>query len=257
MAQRQKALLRSLFVVCAAVAGLLALSAPATAQVSIVPDQINGGGTQTVAFRLANERPDTKTTRLELTFPADPPIAYVKVDPVPGWTVTIRPRPLNPPVTVGGQTVSQVADALVLEGGPVGPGEFEQFLVTMGPLPADGKLAFEATQNFADGSTGHWGGQTAPVLTLGSGVAPGGVPAPASPEAQAANAPQTQPTAAPVKSSASGAPFALLWVALAVAVLVIALVYFRARRRAGTAHPDEIEHPEEIAHADEIEVEGR
>src|SRR5204862_247799 len=87
--------------VLATVLGLLALATPADAQVSIVPGAVKGGDTETFSFRLANQRSDTPSNRLELVFPQNPPIAFVQVDPVNGWTATIRPRPLNPPVKVG------------------------------------------------------------------------------------------------------------------------------------------------------------
>ena len=140
MSHGRKALSRTLSALLTAVLGVLALSAPAAAQVSIVPDRVAGGGTQTFAFRLANERADTKSTRLELVFPQNPPVAYVEVAPAQGWTATVRPRPLDPPLQAGGKVISEAAGTLVFEGGAVAPKQFEQFLVTMGPLPADGRL---------------------------------------------------------------------------------------------------------------------
>ncbi|MEV4142588.1 DUF1775 domain-containing protein [Amycolatopsis sp. NPDC049691] len=230
----------SLFALFAAVLGVLALAPPAAAQVSIVPDRVDGGGTHTFAFRLANERTDTKSTRLELVFPATPPVAYVKVDPAPGWTATVHPRPLNPPVEIGGKVVREVADALVVEGGAVAPRQFEQFLVTMGPLPADGRLLFEATQTFANGAVAHWNQATspAPAITFGSGpVAPAGEaggrqPVPAAVDAGAV-------PASPVPQPTGGPPFALLWGAFGLALVVIAVVGYRAhRRRLRSATPE-------------------
>ncbi|VVJ17485.1 Conserved membrane protein in copper uptake [Amycolatopsis camponoti] len=231
MAHRRKALPRTSFALLTAVLGVLALSPPAAAQVSIVPDRVDGGGTHTFAFRLANERADTKSTRLELVFPQTPPVAYVKVDPAPGWTATVRPRPLNPPIEVGGNVVREVADALVVEGGAVAPRQFEQFLVTMGPLPADGRLLFEATQTFANGMVAHWNQTTspAPAITFGTG--------PAAPAAETAGQQPVQATndaAVPVGQvprSTGGPPFAALWGAFGLALVVIAAVGYRAHRR--------------------------
>src|SRR5438067_7302002 len=147
-----KFLPRALFALLAAVIGLLALAPPALARVDILPDQAAGGDTETFAFRFANEQTDTASTRLELDFPQDPPIAFVQVDPVPGWTATITPRPLNPPAKVDGHVVSQVAASIVLQGGSIPPHQFEQFMITMGPLPKDGRLVFSSVQTFANGS---------------------------------------------------------------------------------------------------------
>ncbi len=231
MAHRRIALSRTMFALLTAVLGVLALAPPTAAQVSIVPDRVDGGGTHTFAFRLANERADTKSTRLELVFPPTPPVAYVKVDAPPGWTATVRPRPLNPPVEAGGTVVREVADTLVVEGGAVAPRQFEQFLVTMGPLPADGKLLFEATQAFANGTVAHWNQATspAPAITFGAG-----------PVAPAAEAGAQQPVPAAgdvavpadqVPQSTGGPPFAVLWGAFGLALVVIAVVGYRAHRR--------------------------
>ncbi|WP_439382832.1 DUF1775 domain-containing protein [Amycolatopsis lexingtonensis] len=222
----------SLFALLTAALGVLALAPPAAAQVSIVPDRVDGGGTHTFAFRLANERTDTKSTRLELVFPPTPPVAYVKVDAPPGWTATVRPRPLNPPVEAGGTLIREVADTLVVEGGAVAPRQFEQFLVTMGPLPADGKLLFEATQTFANGMVAHWNQKTspAPAITFGAGpVAPAAEagaqqPGPAADDAAAVPVDQ-------VPQSTGGPPFAVLWGAFGLALVVIAVVGYRAHRR--------------------------
>ncbi|HWD02085.1 MAG TPA: DUF1775 domain-containing protein [Amycolatopsis sp.] len=232
MAHRWKALFRTSFALLTAVLGVLALCPPAAAQVSIVPDHVDGGGgTQTFAFRLANERADTKSTRLELVFPQTPPVAYVKVDPVPGWTVTVRPRPLNPPIEAGGKVVREVADAIVIEGGAVAPKQFEQFVVAMGPLPADGRLLFEATQTFANGAVAHWNQTTspAPAITFGAGAA-----APAS-ETQVRQPVQSADAAAapeaPAPRGTSGPSFAVLWGAFGFALVVIAVVGYRVHRR--------------------------
>ncbi|WP_370967156.1 DUF1775 domain-containing protein [Amycolatopsis sp. cg9] len=223
---------RTLFALLTAALGVLVLAPPAAAQVSIVPDRVDGGGTHTFAFRVANERTDTKSTRLELVFPPTPPVAYVKVDPAPGWTATVRPRPLNPPIEIGGKVVREVADALVVEGGAVAPKQFEQFLVTMGPLPADGRLLFEATQNFANGTVAHWNQATspAPAITFGTGpVAPAAEAGaqqqlPAAADGAAAPVDQVPPTT-------GGPPFAVLWGAFGLALVLIAVVGYRAHRR--------------------------
>ncbi len=228
----RKAFSPSLFALLTAVLGVLALAPPAAAQVSIVPDRVDGGGTHTFAFRLANERADTKSTRLELVFPPTPPVAYVKVDPAPGWTVAVRPRPLDAPIEAGGKVIREAAATLVFEGGAVAPRQFEQFLVTMGPLPADGRLLFEATQTFANGAVAHWNQTTspAPAITFGAGpVAPAaeaGAQQPVPADGDAAAVPVDQ-----VPQSTGGPPFAVLWGAFGLALVVLAVVGYRAHRR--------------------------
>ncbi|OLT23611.1 hypothetical protein BJF78_32025 [Pseudonocardia sp. CNS-139] len=59
------------------------------------------------------------------------------------------------------------------EGGEVRPRQFQQFLVTAGPLPADGRIVFGAVQGYADGTVEQWtepspgpGVPGAPAITL-------------------------------------------------------------------------------------------
>lgn len=251
MSHRWKALSRTLSALLTAVLGLLALAAPAAAQVSIVPDRVDGGGTQTFAFRLANERAETKSTRLELVFPQNPPVAYVEVAPAPGWTATVRPRPLDPPLHVGGKVIGEVAGTLVFEGGAVAPRQFEQFLVTMGPLPADGRLLFQATQTFANGAVAHWDETTSPTpaITFGSGPATAPGSGAAQPVQAGGVAAPPDEAAPPGAGGSAGLPFALLWGAIGLSLVVIAAVGYQAHRRkaaiaAGAPDP-ELERAEE------------
>ncbi|HVW43966.1 MAG TPA: DUF1775 domain-containing protein [Amycolatopsis sp.] len=241
MSHRQKTFLRVVLALVLAAIWLSALSSPAAAQVSIVPDQITGGGTQTFAFRMANERHDTTATRLELTFPQDPAVAFVRVEPVRGWTETVHSRPLNPPVKAGDKMISEVAATLVLEGGSVPPGQFEQFLVTMGPLPPNGAIVFEATETFANGAVSHWAATPGqgPTISLGPSTQPGAATAPAAaPQDEAAMSAAPAQTAPRAADAGGGPPFGVLWGALGLAGLVIAAVWWRAgARKARAADP--------------------
>ncbi|WP_328611546.1 YcnI family protein [Amycolatopsis sp. NBC_00345] len=242
MAHRPKLVLPLLIAVLTAVLGLPALAIPAAARVSIVPDKAAGGGTQTFAFRLANERSGTTSTRLEVTFPQDPPIAFVEVAPARGWTATVRPRPLNPPVTVGDKTISQVAGSIVLAGGAVQPHQFEQFLITMGPLPADGRLLFQTTQTFANGEVEHLteaqvtgsAKAGAPVISLGAATAEAPAP-PASGVAAPADTESAIAVAGATDQAESGngglQSLTVLWAALGVAAVIILATWLQARRR--------------------------
>lgn len=230
-----------------AVICLLTLAPAASARVVIVPGTAQGGKTETFAVRLANERPDTRTTRLELVFPADVSIPLVKVAPVDGWTARVTMRPLDPPMTIGGRVVNEAVDSIVWEGGRVGPHEFEQFLVTAGPLPADGRLVLNATQGYEDGTADHWTdapdpGATAPaptiVLVPERGASPGDAPVDAQVDSAGTGDDQVEAT----PGATAEQPDLTLWVLLAAAALlipVVGLVANRRRvRRAPTVGPD-------------------
>jgi uncharacterized protein YcnI len=216
---------RATFVFLLALLGLLALAPAAQARVSIVPGAVPGGGTQTFAFRLANERTDTTTTRLELIFPQTPAITSAEVAGVKGWTATITPR-------------GDAVGSIVLSGGSIGPRQFEQFLITLGQLPTDGRVVLEASQAYGDGQSE----KSAPTIVIGPGNVVGAPPVggPANP----GTAPRTEP-------ASGGVSFGVLWIALGVAVAFIALVGIRTRLLVTEkTEPEPDTEPEEADHAE-------
>jgi uncharacterized protein YcnI len=258
MAHRRKSLSRVLTATLAtalvSVISMLVLSPAAFARVTIVPGSVDGGGTETFAVRLANER-DVPTTRLELTFPIDVVIPVVEVAPVDGWTATVGMRPVDPPVTVGDETVDEAAASIVWEGGEVAPKQFEQFLVTAGPLPQDGRLVLTAEQSYADGTVDRWTDPAAPgtpgaptvVLVPRPAEAPADQPVESAPGSVDSGA---GPGDAPVADDAPAAeqtdltlPFLL---AAGVLVVAIAIVGYRfVLRRKPTTNREEIHTPVE------------
>ncbi|NKQ57451.1 DUF1775 domain-containing protein [Amycolatopsis sp. K13G38] len=226
---------RTLVTFLLALLALLAFASPAQAKVSIVPGAARGGDTATFAFRLANQQTATNSTRLEIVIPQDKNIAFAEVAPVRGWTANITARPLAQPMRSGDKTITEVVDSIVLQGGSVGPGQFEQFLITLGPLPAEGMLSFEATQTYAGGRVEKWTGANAPSISLTPAGAADAPPVIADsnngndsgePEVAAAGR-------AGSGSEGSGFPaLALMWGALGLAILIVAVVGIRARLRA-------------------------
>lgn len=225
----------------------LTLAPAASARVVVIPGSVQGGGTETFAVRLANES-DVPTTRLELAFPLDVAVPAVEIAPVDGWTARVTMRPVAPPVTVGDEQYGEVVESIVWEGGRVAPKQFEQFLVTAGPLPEDGRLVLAATQGYEDGTVDRWteaGGPDGPgaptiVLVPEGAVAP--AEQPGEPAAGTDSAPAEEiPGAGTTEETGSAGP--LLWLLLAAPVLIIPVVALvdrwnrgRRRRAAGPAH---------------------
>jgi uncharacterized protein YcnI len=156
-------------VLAALVGGIVLLAGPAWAHVTIDPSEAPQGGFATVTFRVPNERDDAATTSLAVEFPSDHPIENASVQPVPGWTATVERS---------GEAVTRIT----WTGGPVQPGEFQQFPVSMGPLPDDtDELVLPAIQTYDSGEVVRWieepspSGEEpehpAPVLALTAGGA--------------------------------------------------------------------------------------
>ncbi|GAA1893604.1 YcnI family copper-binding membrane protein [Asanoa iriomotensis] len=162
-----------------AVVVALGIAGPAFAHVTVNPNSLTQGGYGRVAFRVPNESDTASTVKLELNLPEDAPVASVSTMPVPGWTVVVEKRKLTTPLEVHGSQVTEVVGKVTwtaAAGGGVKPGEFQEFPVSMGPLPEKDQMIFKVLQTYSDGDISRWidepveGGEEpespAPVLKL-------------------------------------------------------------------------------------------
>ncbi|WP_188196004.1 YcnI family copper-binding membrane protein [Nonomuraea sp. SYSU D8015] len=191
--------------VLAATAALTAgLALPALAHVTIQPGTAEQGGFTKVAFRVPNERDNASTTKIEVTFPADHPLAFVSVKPLPGWEVKVTEGKLPTPVKTEYGELEEAVTKVVWSGGKINPGEFQEFEVSMGQLPKDtDQLLFPTKQTYSNGEVVDWSEapkadgtepeHPAPLLKL--------VPAASSSSHGSATT-----TTAPAAASASGSP---------------------------------------------------
>ena len=141
----------------AAVTVLLAVAAiPASAHVTIQPPNATQGGFATEVFQVPNERDDAQTTMVEVTFPTDHPIAFVSVEPVPGWTVKVDKATLAKPIKSEGGDITEAVSKITWSGGAIEPGTFQRFPVSMGPLPDVDSLEFKAVQTYSSGEVVRW-----------------------------------------------------------------------------------------------------
>ncbi|MBQ0827806.1 YcnI family copper-binding membrane protein [Streptomyces tagetis] len=165
-----------------AVSGIavLALSVPAFAHVTVQPEGTAAkGGYAVVAFKVPNERDNASTTKLEITFPADQPLASVMPQPVSGWKAEVTKSKLDKPLEVHGKQIDEAVTKVTwtADGKGIEPGFFQKFPVSVGTLPADAdQMVFKAIQTYSNKEVVRWievpqEGQDepdtpAPVLTL-------------------------------------------------------------------------------------------
>lgn len=163
-----------------AVSAVLALSSPALAHVSVQPEGVAAkGGYAVVDFKVPNERDDASTTKLEVSFPTDHPLASVMPQPVDGWKVDVTKAKLDKPLELHGNKITEAVSKVTwtAEGKGVLPGYFQKFPLSVGALPKDtGQLVFKALQTYSNKEVVRWievprEGQEepehpAPVLTL-------------------------------------------------------------------------------------------
>jgi len=148
---------RSIVAAGVAVGALLVTASPASAHVSVSSPSAAQGGFATLTFQVPNESDTASTNRFEVNFPEDSPLAFVSTKPVAGWTATTERRTLDEPLDIEGSEVTEVVSKITWEGGAIGPGQFEHFLVSVGPLPEDvDSLVFPSLQTYDDGEVSRW-----------------------------------------------------------------------------------------------------
>ncbi|HVL85172.1 MAG TPA: YcnI family protein [Pseudonocardia sp.] len=139
---------------------VLAGAAPALAHVTAQPGEARQGGYTVVNLRVPNESDTAGTIELEVTLPADHPITGVRTTPVPGWTVTTTRAPLDPPIERHGRTITETVRTVTWTATPgtrIGPDEFLEFPLSLGPLPTDtDRILLPAVQTYDDGRVVAW-----------------------------------------------------------------------------------------------------
>ncbi|AZS86244.1 YcnI family protein [Streptomyces griseoviridis] len=153
---------RRLAAACAlAGTAVLALSAPAFAHVSVAAEGTAAkGGYAVVDFKVPNERDNASTTKVEVTFPTDHPLASVMPERIAGWTAEVTKSKLAKPLEMHGQKISEAVSKVTWTAdakGGIQPGFFQKFPVSLGTLPEDtDELVFKAVQTYDNKEVVRW-----------------------------------------------------------------------------------------------------
>ena len=163
------------------VAGLVLIAAPGWAHVTVNPGTATQGGYTALSLRVPTESDSASTTKVAVFLPQDHPLASVSVKPHPGWHATVVTKKLPTPLTTDdGQVTEGVYSITWTPDSPkdaLKPGEYDDFDISVGPLPDVPTLTFKTLQTYSDGTVVRWidapaaAGQPepehpAPVLTL-------------------------------------------------------------------------------------------
>ncbi|MFF2849926.1 YcnI family protein [Streptomyces sp. NPDC058001] len=143
-----------------AATAVLLFSAPAFAHVSVQPDgPAAKGGYATINFKVPNERDDASTTKLEVSFDGDHPLASVMPQPVPGWKADVTKSALDKPLELHGKKISEYISKVTwtADGKGIEPGYFQKFPLSVGQLPEDtDQLVFKAVQTYSNKEVVRW-----------------------------------------------------------------------------------------------------
>jgi uncharacterized protein YcnI len=173
---------------------LLGLAVPASAHVTVAADDATKAADDaTVTFRVPNERDDAVTTKVDIHFPTKNPIASVKPEPKPGWTVTMKTVKFNPPIKTDDGTITSGVGEVVYTATSKATGipvnQADSFQILVGPLPDTDSVAFPTLQTYSNGQVVSWiepvtdpanpPENPAPVLTLAAPADSDASPSPA------------------------------------------------------------------------------
>jgi uncharacterized protein YcnI len=229
---RARTLRRATIVSAATAAAVLLFAGPALAHITVSPDTATAGEAAVLTFHVPNEEAKADTVKVDVQIPTDHPIAQLLVQPVPGWTFTVKTITLAKPLVTDDGSFSQAVSEVIWSGGKILPGQFQSFTISADPMPTGlSQLLFKAIQTYSNGDVVRWidlsqPGQPAPdhpapTLTLTAANAPASTGG----KAGAAGA-----GAAPAASGSDGMARWLAVAGLLVALLASLLALTSARR---------------------------
>lgn len=144
----------------AAASAVLVLSSPAFAHVTVNPEGTAAkGGYATVNFKVPNERDNASTTKLEVNFPTEHPLASVMPAPVDGWKIEVTRSKLAKPVELHGEKINEAVSKVTwtADGKGIEPGYFQKFPLSIGALPENtDELVFKALQTYSNKEVVRW-----------------------------------------------------------------------------------------------------
>ncbi|MFF9312046.1 YcnI family protein [Streptomyces sp. NPDC014748] len=139
---------------------VLAVSVPAFAHVTVQPEGAAAkGGYAVVDFKVPNERDNASTTKLEVNFPADHPLASVMPQPIDGWKIQVTKSALAKPLEMHGKKITEAVTKVTwtADGKGIEPGYFQKFPLSLGALPEDtDQLVFKALQTYSNKEVVRW-----------------------------------------------------------------------------------------------------
>ncbi|MGI5175903.1 YcnI family protein [Dactylosporangium sp. CA-152071] len=131
----------------------------ASAHVTVNPNTAAQGGYTKVTFRVPNEKDDASTTKVEIAIPTDTPIASVSLKPLQGWTAVTENSKLATPIKTDDGEITEAISKIswtASAGAEIKPHTFQEFDVSLGPLPTADQIVFKALQTYSNGEIVRW-----------------------------------------------------------------------------------------------------
>jgi periplasmic copper chaperone A len=138
---------------------VLAFGGAAWAHVTVHPATAAPGSFQELTFQAPNESANAEFVKLVVHLPSDHPLASLSARALDGWSISTAKAKLPKPITTDDGTATEYTSQVTWtadSGSGIGPGQYQDFDVSAGPLPASGSLVFTVDQFYSDGTVVHW-----------------------------------------------------------------------------------------------------
>jgi periplasmic copper chaperone A len=229
-----------------AAVAIMASAGAASAHVEVNPGTAVQGGEATFGFQVPNEEEGPSTIKVQVSLPADQPLGSVLVKPHPGWTSTVTKAKLATPIKTDDGEVTEAISTITWTANSaataIKPGQFDEFVISAGPLPKADSMEFKTLQTYSDNTVVRWidpenangtePEHPTPTLELTPAVAEGASATPTPTGSAVADKSSTTASGSSDASPASSnTALGLSIVALIVALVAAALGAFALRRR--------------------------
>lgn len=218
-------LARALVVVGAPLAAVAA-ALPASAHVTVHSyEAVRGGSDAVLSFRTPNESNSASTVKLQVFLPTETPLLGVLVQPIPGWSYSVKTVTLKHPVETDDGAITSAVSEVTWTGGRVPVGGYQDFNIDVSDLPDVPTLTFKALQTYSNGKVVRW------IETAPKGAPEPDFPAPTLQLAPAPTAGTSSATASHASAHTDDADRALAIVGLALGALSLIISGFALLRR--------------------------
>jgi uncharacterized protein YcnI len=202
---------------------LALLAGVAQAHVTVHPSTAVPGSFQELTFQAPNESADARFVKLVVHLPNAEPLASLNPRELDGWTITTAKAKLPKPITTDDGTATEYTSEITwtaAAGAGIAPEQYQDFVISAGPLPLKGTMVFTVDQFYSDGTVVHW-----------DQPSPAGRPEPEHP------APVLTVSEPPSAGSSDGLARGLGAAGLAVGIVGLGTAVLVARRKSGGAAP--------------------
>ena len=147
--------MKRVLVALATGAVVVALAVPASAHVTVQPNEAIAESFSKFVVRVPNERDDASTIKVQVELP---PLAFTSFQDVAGWERKVKMVEFDEPLEAFGSEITEGVGTVTWSGGEIQPGEFAEFPFSAAMPAGEEALEFPAIQTYEGGEVVEWTG---------------------------------------------------------------------------------------------------